>query len=174
MAFSTCSLSVVRIRFLQLNEDFTWANVEAAGWSVGELCSGITCACLPTFRPLLSRAFPGLSSRLHGDKYHRNNTSDSSTVRSPDVEKGPQRPPKVHHFNSSESLFSAAGSTKLKKGVSFRDVDRKKAPPRPERSPMVETHIAAGIRTVGGENKDAPIRVKYDIVQTEQMTGDRR
>lgn len=32
-------------------------------WSIGEICSGITCACLPTLRPLLSRCVPGMGSQ---------------------------------------------------------------------------------------------------------------
>jgi hypothetical protein len=82
---STCAISVVRIRFLKLTEDFTWDNVESAGWSIGELCSGITCACLPTFRPLLSRYFPGLSTRLTRDSnsyYRSGGSSDNRTGQS--------------------------------------------------------------------------------------------
>jgi hypothetical protein len=60
---STCALSIVRIQFLHLTEDFTWENVESSLWSVGELCCGVTCACLPTLRPLVARYIPALSSR---------------------------------------------------------------------------------------------------------------
>ncbi|KAJ0385122.1 hypothetical protein COL922a_007005 [Colletotrichum nupharicola] len=64
LGFFTCAISFVRIRFLHQTEDFTWENVETAGWSVGELCCGLTCACLPTFRPLVSKFIPALSSRI--------------------------------------------------------------------------------------------------------------
>ncbi|KAF4831729.1 Satratoxin biosynthesis SC1 cluster protein 4 [Colletotrichum siamense] len=64
LGFFTCAISFVRIRFLHQAEDFTWENVETAGWSVGELCCGLTCACLPTFRPLVSKFIPALSSRI--------------------------------------------------------------------------------------------------------------
>jgi hypothetical protein len=68
----------VRIRFLKLSEDFTWDNVEAAGWSIGELCSGLTCACLPTFRPLVGRWFPALSTRNRSNmQYYANNKGSS-------------------------------------------------------------------------------------------------
>lgn len=40
----------------------TWDNVPSSCWSVGEICSGITCACLPTLRPLLSKFMPGMLS----------------------------------------------------------------------------------------------------------------
>lgn len=52
---STCTISIIRIEFLNNGEDFTYNNIAPAGWSLGELCAGITCACLPTLRPLLFR-----------------------------------------------------------------------------------------------------------------------
>lgn len=52
---STCTISVVRIDFLNVGSDFTYNNIAPAGWSLGELCAGLTCACLPTLRPLLFR-----------------------------------------------------------------------------------------------------------------------
>ncbi|KAH8656277.1 hypothetical protein BGZ61DRAFT_466937 [Ilyonectria robusta] len=62
LGFLTCAISFVRIRFLKLSQDFTWTNVEAAAWSISELCSALTCVCLPTLRPLISHHFPGLLS----------------------------------------------------------------------------------------------------------------
>lgn len=49
--------------------DATWENVEPSLWSLGELCSGMTCSCLPCLRPLASRWLPGLSSR-YGKGYY--------------------------------------------------------------------------------------------------------
>ncbi|KAK6948368.1 hypothetical protein Daesc_010134 [Daldinia eschscholtzii] len=63
--FFTCAISVIRIKFLQLGGDFSYENVEGSSWSITELCSGITCACLPTLRPLVSKWIPALSNRLH-------------------------------------------------------------------------------------------------------------
>jgi hypothetical protein len=57
---STVIISVVRIRYLKLFEDFSWENSPSSMWSVGELTSAITCCCLPTLRPLVSRYFPNL------------------------------------------------------------------------------------------------------------------
>lgn len=89
---STCTISFIRIRFLKLTEDFTWDNVETAGWSVGELCCGLTCACLPTFRPLVSRFIPALSSRVTKSSKNRRHDDYSentaSTSRHRDVELG--------------------------------------------------------------------------------------
>ncbi|OTB15682.1 hypothetical protein K445DRAFT_317967 [Daldinia sp. EC12] len=63
--FFTCAISVIRIKFLQLGGDFSYENVEGSSWSITELCSGITCACLPTLRPLVSKWIPELSTRFH-------------------------------------------------------------------------------------------------------------
>lgn len=38
-----------------IGKDDTFSNVDAASWSLGELCLGITCASLPTLGPLLQR-----------------------------------------------------------------------------------------------------------------------
>ncbi|KAK1834646.1 hypothetical protein QBC39DRAFT_20226 [Podospora conica] len=62
LGFFTVAISVVRIKFLAIKEDVTWDHVESSGWSVGELTSALTCACLPTLRPLLARFFPVLGS----------------------------------------------------------------------------------------------------------------
>lgn len=56
------AISVLRIKYLKLFEDATWENVESSSWSIAELSSGITCACLPTLRPFVSRHFPALGT----------------------------------------------------------------------------------------------------------------
>ncbi|KAK6211008.1 integral membrane protein [Colletotrichum tabaci] len=65
LGFFTVAISIVRIRFLNIPADFTWANVDASLWSIGEISSAVTCACLPTLRPLLTKLFPGLMSRVN-------------------------------------------------------------------------------------------------------------
>lgn len=60
---STVIISIVRIRYLKLFEDFPWENVASSLWSIGELTSAITCACLPTLRPLMSRYFPAFGTQ---------------------------------------------------------------------------------------------------------------
>ncbi|KAK1828638.1 hypothetical protein QBC39DRAFT_223658, partial [Podospora conica] len=62
LGFFTVILSVVRIKYLKLFDDFPWENVASSLWSVGELTSAITCACLVTLRPFVARYFPGLKS----------------------------------------------------------------------------------------------------------------
>jgi len=61
-------LSVIRIRYLQMFEDFSWENVEPSLWSVGELTSAMTCACLPTLRPFINRYFPSLRDMVGRSK----------------------------------------------------------------------------------------------------------
>ncbi|KAI1407041.1 hypothetical protein F5Y13DRAFT_142190 [Hypoxylon sp. FL1857] len=65
LGFFTCAISVVRVKFLNQGGDFSYENVEGSSWSITELCSGVTCACLPTLRPLVSKWVPSLSNRLH-------------------------------------------------------------------------------------------------------------
>lgn len=50
------AISAIRIQYLPAFSratDDTYTNVDASGWSLGELCLGIVCACLPTLGPLL-------------------------------------------------------------------------------------------------------------------------
>ncbi|KAF5618733.1 integral membrane protein [Fusarium sp. NRRL 52700] len=62
VGFLTCGISLVRIGYLNVKEDFTWVNIETACWSLTELCCGLLCACVATLRPLVSRYFPSTSS----------------------------------------------------------------------------------------------------------------
>ncbi len=69
---STVIISIIRIRYLKLFDDFTWENTDSSLWSIGELSSAITCACLPTLRPLLSRYFPSLGTQAaRSTGYHQ-------------------------------------------------------------------------------------------------------
>ncbi|KAK8043644.1 hypothetical protein PG993_006074 [Apiospora rasikravindrae] len=54
----TLATSIIRIKFLGLYIDTTFDNVDAAMWSLCEISAGLTCACLPTLRPLAARYFP--------------------------------------------------------------------------------------------------------------------
>jgi hypothetical protein len=73
----TCAISVIRIQYLKLSDDVTWDNVASSCWSVGELCSGITCACLPTLRPYL-HFLPSMrsqSGKSSNNKYYQRSSS---------------------------------------------------------------------------------------------------
>ncbi|RYP53581.1 hypothetical protein DL768_001445 [Monosporascus sp. mg162] len=61
LGFFTCAISVIRFRYLRIEEDFSWENVGASSWSIGELSSALTCVCLPTLRPLFIGVVPGMS-----------------------------------------------------------------------------------------------------------------
>ncbi|KAL2021637.1 hypothetical protein VTK56DRAFT_6990 [Thermocarpiscus australiensis] len=73
LGFFTCAISVLRIRYLSLSDDVTWDNVASSCCSIGEVCSGITCACLPTLRPLVSKFLPsmGLQSGQSSAKFYQ-------------------------------------------------------------------------------------------------------
>ena len=82
------SISVIRIRFLKLNDNPTWENVESSGWSIGEICSGITCACLPTLRPLIKEwKLPLLSFVTKLSYARQSETGDSGDLPPPLPEK---------------------------------------------------------------------------------------
>ncbi|KAH6853957.1 hypothetical protein B0I37DRAFT_410081 [Chaetomium sp. MPI-CAGE-AT-0009] len=78
LGFFTCAISVIRIQYLKLSDDVTWDNVGAACWSIGEVCSGITCACLPTLRPFFASWLPALCTTQRGDHSDRGDHSRSS------------------------------------------------------------------------------------------------
>lgn len=60
---STVIISIIRIRYLKLFDDFPWENVASSLWSVGELTSALTCACIPTLRPLVGRFLPSFATQ---------------------------------------------------------------------------------------------------------------
>ncbi|KZL78555.1 integral membrane protein, partial [Colletotrichum tofieldiae] len=119
LGFFTCTISFIRIRFLKLEENFTWQNVETAGWSIGELCCGLTCACLPTFRPLVSRFVPALSSRVtksskynpHGD--YSKNTGSTSQPRDLELGGGTGNPGRYSTRNPKQRTESLDSKTDL-------------------------------------------------------------
>ncbi|EFQ27819.1 hypothetical protein CGRA01v4_02753 [Colletotrichum graminicola] len=55
LGFFVVVIAVIRIRYLDIGPDFTWANVEPAMWSMGELTGAMVCLCLPTLKALGSR-----------------------------------------------------------------------------------------------------------------------
>ncbi|KAI1345017.1 hypothetical protein F5Y15DRAFT_14514 [Xylariaceae sp. FL0016] len=80
LGFFTCTISVIRIKFLKQGGDLTYENVEGSSWSITELCSGVICACLPTLRPLVSRWVPALSTKLHkSSKGYRRQSGSNAT-----------------------------------------------------------------------------------------------
>ncbi|EFQ35466.1 uncharacterized protein GLRG_10610 [Colletotrichum graminicola M1.001] len=85
LGFFTVAISIIRVQFLDIETDFTWTNVKASLWSLGEISSAITCASLPTLRPLLTKLFPELMSRVN-----------ISSVPSQQTETGHTRPTRAY------------------------------------------------------------------------------
>ncbi|RBA14175.1 hypothetical protein FPRO05_02967 [Fusarium proliferatum] len=63
----TLAIAILRVQWLDPVADITWWNVTAALWSMAEIVSGITCACLPTFKPLLAGIKNWLPRSNEGD-----------------------------------------------------------------------------------------------------------
>lgn len=74
MVAQTSTISIIRLKYIGLSADITYDNMTSSCWSCIEVLSGVTCASLPTLRPLAGRCFPGLRSitsrvgRLAGSK----------------------------------------------------------------------------------------------------------
>lgn len=83
LGFFTCTISVIRITFLNLNGDDTYANVAAACWSIGELCCAIVCSSLPTLRPVFFHLLPGPLRHHYNNPGSNNNHNghNNSTTR---------------------------------------------------------------------------------------------
>lgn len=126
----------------------TWDNVASSCWSIGELCSGITCACLPTLRPLITRCLPGLRSQSEqsGDNRY------GSTPYNSDKRSGRRRRGRHNNNELSTTLqtIGSAGTGRLKK----RSTDEEEAAIYPE---DVELHSGddrsdKGIRSNAAED----------------------
>ncbi|KAK2030459.1 hypothetical protein LX32DRAFT_662538 [Colletotrichum zoysiae] len=97
LGFFTVTISIVRVQFLNIETDFTWTNVKASLWSLGEISSAVTCASLPTLRPLLTKLFPALMSRVNissvpsqptETRHNRSTRAYSSLPKPRDMERG--------------------------------------------------------------------------------------
>ncbi|KAL2137867.1 hypothetical protein VTI28DRAFT_7936 [Corynascus sepedonium] len=64
LGFFTVIISIIRIKYLRQLDDFPWENVASSLWSIGELTSALTCAVLPTLRPLTIQYFPRFASLI--------------------------------------------------------------------------------------------------------------
>ncbi|KAF5587220.1 integral membrane protein [Fusarium pseudocircinatum] len=87
---STCAISIIRIPYLDQSPDLTWDNVEAAAWSIAELCCGLLCACLPTLRPLISRIMPNflVSRQTPRNSEQRREHASGHTYRDIELDNG--------------------------------------------------------------------------------------
>ncbi|KAK4238677.1 hypothetical protein C8A03DRAFT_14885 [Achaetomium macrosporum] len=72
MGLFVCLISVIRTIFLNqllYSTDPTWDLVIIANWSSAEINAAVVCACLPTLRPALARAFGPLLDRVFPEQH---------------------------------------------------------------------------------------------------------
>ena len=71
-----CTASVVRVVFLSQTkpDEITRGLGASTLWTTGEQSIGITCACLPTIRPLIARIWKGAKRRNVGGTSERQMT----------------------------------------------------------------------------------------------------
>ncbi|KAJ0376402.1 hypothetical protein COL26b_005409 [Colletotrichum chrysophilum] len=139
LGFFTVAVSIVRTKYLSIQQDFTWTNVEASLWSLGEISSAVTCACLPTLRPLMTKLFPRMMARvnysLHSDTRGTRDTRGTfptsaypPAIVKPDVE-----------MATTESAVSSARSSHAKEDKSATHV-----------SPYSNQHQTASTESIFG------------------------
>ncbi|KAH8591908.1 hypothetical protein B0O99DRAFT_744136 [Bisporella sp. PMI_857] len=79
-----CIVSSIRMKVIMefvRTADFTWVVAEATVWSIMEVCIGVICACLASFKPFLRRHFPrllGSSVRSDAFRPHFSRTTNTS------------------------------------------------------------------------------------------------
>ncbi|KAH9899009.1 hypothetical protein F4778DRAFT_181710 [Xylariomycetidae sp. FL2044] len=82
LGFFTCIVSTLRLVFmLRVSRDITFDGVAITAWSVAELASGITCAALPTLRPLIGKYFPafGTMAQSSGSRNYKVQSDSSAS-----------------------------------------------------------------------------------------------
>ncbi|KAH0440217.1 hypothetical protein CcaCcLH18_02587 [Colletotrichum camelliae] len=158
LGFFTVAVSIVRTKYLSIQQDFTWTNVEASLWSLGEISSAVTCACLPTLRPLMTKLFPRMMARvnysLHSDTRGTRDTRGTfptsaypPAIVKPDVE-----------MATTESAVSSARSSHVKEDKSATHM-----------SPYLHQHQTASTESIFGlasVREDAITPVKSNFSPT--------
>ena len=89
-------------------DDFTWENVAPSCWSIIELTSAITCSCLPTLRPIMTRYFPKLGTIGRSTKGYAQTGESGPSGAPPTV--GSQSMHRQNRGLNSSGDFRAAGS----------------------------------------------------------------
>ncbi|KAL6401912.1 hypothetical protein AUP68_14369 [Ilyonectria robusta] len=115
-------MSILCLGFF-IEGDGTWQNVDTAGWSIGELCSGIVCACLPTIRPLVSRYLPSLftldrSSAGHQDSRSELRMNQRYGSRTHELSNFPHR--SLHSSESKDVLYGSQTGVVISTKISQR------------------------------------------------------
>jgi hypothetical protein len=195
LGFFTVAVSALRIKYLVrlLGEDFTWQNVETSAWSVGELCSGITCACLPTLRPFLKAHFPGLGTQLTGggdrdEEYgddvgtaataapaHKRVGSGDSSQRSMDEEGRSAGPAYIRSHTESEFVEDIVGVGTTRQGMAqirANDGSGEDSDVRLGLRMTVLSRLDAGItRPAPVVPSEGGVQVQRAVYQVEQNRG---
>jgi len=121
---STLAIAILRMQWLDPVADMTWWNVTAASWSMAEIVSGITCACLPTFKPLLvgiKNWFPRLNQgdsticlRDQGSEGFTGTTLAAFEGHG-GVDTGPKVPTSISTYGTQTSISAFQGGKKSKR-----------------------------------------------------------
>ena len=176
---STVIISVIRIRYLKLFEDFPWENAAASMWSIAELTTAIICCCLPTLRPLVGRYFPNVLGSVSGRTtggapyaaYGKSSNGGKSTARSrTDAEMGSKRGGVTLSGNdSSEVELASARSHKGKGSKHDLDLNRDEGL-SPFRNPTNDDDA----RSVASEASELALRPKRHGVGVRTSIGPAR
>lgn len=81
---SVCLISVLRailLNTLLYSPDTTWELVVIANWSIAETYMAVVCGCLPTLRPLMTKAFGPLVDRVFPQQHQSLEGSTSERPR---------------------------------------------------------------------------------------------
>lgn len=88
---SVTIVSMIRLRFLVVfarGNNPTWDQANVVNWSNIEINVGIICACLPTVRVMLTRAFPKVLETTRGGS--QSSDRKGSTYKMQILEDGPE------------------------------------------------------------------------------------
>ncbi|KAK0730871.1 hypothetical protein B0H67DRAFT_639320 [Lasiosphaeris hirsuta] len=161
-------------------------NVKSSCWFISELCSGIICACLPTFRPLLIKFFPSMESADRSGTYYnkqsygRDGTFDSGRAKTTETSssRGIVYYENVELRGHDSDEDEAVGVNHIRVG-DHGPHDRARSRPDPLRKPYVQdklrlkpavlTEIAAGALqhpSGWGHTGDRGIKIKRGFTIT--------
>lgn len=112
---STCAISLIRLTYLKESDDFTYTNVQSSAWSTSELCCGISCACLPTLKPLVSKIKPRWITSYARSRANRTETGlrygKSGLEGGTELKHGTHRSRATHESATSKTMSSLKSKT---------------------------------------------------------------
>ncbi|KAI0482031.1 hypothetical protein GGR56DRAFT_165987 [Xylariaceae sp. FL0804] len=151
LGFLTCIISILRrVEGLQFSNDLTFSAVDVTVWSIAEVTSGITCASLPTLKPLASKFIPSFKTKMQRfSEYRKSSHYRSSRAKS----SGPYSTVKS---NRQSDQVSISKPSDLRATVwpdeRAGDVEMLPPPPPPQLSLYSHSRSASGDiqRVIGG------------------------